>query len=53
MIAGYIDPIEAWIVDYEILISDGYHRLAGACLAEQETIKCRILKRVNNARINT
>jgi hypothetical protein len=45
---GYIDPIEAWIVDYEILISDGYHRLAGVCLAEQEIIKCKILKRINN-----
>lgn len=45
-------PIDIWIVDYQILIADGYHRLAGACLAEQETIKCEIIKKVNNARIN-
>lgn len=42
-----VHPIDIWVVNYEILIVDGYHRLAGAILAGEEYIRCKVVKRIN------
>lgn len=41
-----IHPIDIIVINYEIAIVDGYHRLTGAILANEEYISCNVIKRI-------